>query len=77
VSVSSAAGPAAAINLMVSQDEGETWGPPRRLVASPFFNISPCEGSAAAVCRRATGLPVYHEFLGKSPSCCVWMLWVT
>jgi len=53
-------------HLMVSQDEGETWGPPRRLVASPVFSTQYLgEGSAAAVCRRRDRLPVYHEFLGK------------
>jgi len=40
VSVSVGGWAGSAINLMVSEDEGETWGPPRRLVASPFFNIS-------------------------------------
>jgi predicted neuraminidase len=55
-----------AVNLMVSEDEGETWGPPRRLVASPFFNISTLvKGPPLLFSDGSTGLPVYHEFLGK------------
>src|SRR3981081_4452046 len=51
---------------MVSQDEGETWNPPRRLVASPFFNISTLvKGPPLQFADGAIGLPVYHEFLGK------------
>jgi len=51
---------------MASEDEGETWGPPRRLVASPFFNISTLvKGAPLLFSDGATGLPVYHEFLGK------------
>jgi predicted neuraminidase len=66
VSVSVGGWAGSAINLMVSEDEGETWGPPRRLVASPFFNISTLvKGPPLQFADGATGLPVYHEFLGK------------
>jgi predicted neuraminidase len=66
VSVSVGGWAGSAINLMVSEDEGETWSPPRRLVASPFFNISTLvKGAPLQFAGGATGLPVYHEFLGK------------
>ena len=55
-----------AINLMASEDEGETWSAPRRLVASPFFNISTLvRGAPVQFADGTIGLPVYHEMLGK------------
>jgi predicted neuraminidase len=55
-----------AINLMVSDDEGETWSPPRRLVTSPFFNISTLvKGPPLQFADGTIGLPVYHEMAGK------------
>jgi len=66
VSVSVGGWAGSAINLMVSEDEGETWSPPRRLVASPLFNISTLvKGPPLLFADGATGLPVYHELLGK------------
>jgi len=55
-----------AINLTVSEDEGETWSAPRRLVATPFFNISTLvRGPLLQFSDGTVGLPVYHEMLGK------------
>jgi predicted neuraminidase len=55
-----------AINLTVSEDEGETWSAPRRLIASPFFNISTLvKGTPLQFSDGTIGLPVYHEMLGK------------
>lgn len=55
-----------AVNLMASEDEGETWSAARRLVASPFFNISTLvKGPLLQFADGAIGLPVYHEMLGK------------
>jgi predicted neuraminidase len=66
VSVSVGGWAGSAINLMVSEDEGETWGPPRRLIASPFFNISTLvKGPPVQLADGTIALPVYHEFLGK------------
>jgi len=66
VSVSVGGWAGSAINLMTSEDEGETWGPPRRLVASPFFNISTLvKGPLVQLTDGTIALPVYHEFLGK------------
>jgi predicted neuraminidase len=66
VSVSLGGWAGSAINLMSSEDEGETWGPPRRLVASPFFNISTLvKGAPLQLADGTIALPAYHEFLGK------------
>ena len=55
-----------AINLMASEDEGETWSVPRRLIASPFLNISTLVRGAPFLFTDGTiGLPVYHEMVGK------------
>jgi len=66
VSVSVGGWAGSAVNLMVSEDEGETWSPPRRLIASPFFNISTLvKGAPLLFSDGGVGLPVYHELLGK------------
>jgi predicted neuraminidase len=66
VSVSVGGWAGSAINLMISEDEGETWGPPRRLISSPFFNISTLvKGPPVQLTDGTIALPVYHEFLGK------------
>jgi predicted neuraminidase len=66
VSVSVGGWAGSAINLTISEDEGETWSPPRRLVSSPFFNISTLvKGAPLLFSDGTTALPVYHEFLGK------------
>jgi predicted neuraminidase len=54
------------ISLAESVDDGETWSRARRLVTSPFFNLSTLvKGSAFRYADGTIGLPVYHEFLGK------------
>jgi predicted neuraminidase len=66
VSVSVGGWAGSAVNLMVSEDEGETWSPPRRLIASPFFNISTLvKGAPLRFSDGTIALPVYHELLGK------------
>lgn len=56
------------ITLMTSSDEGEHWSAPRRLVTSPFLNISTLVKSAPFFYADGTmGLPVYHEFISKFP----------
>jgi len=66
VSVSVGGWGGSAINLTVSEDEGENWSAPRRLIASPFFNISTLvKGSPLQFADGTIGLPVYHEMLGK------------
>ena len=54
------------ISLAESTDDGRTWSRARRLVTSPFFNLSTLvKGSAFRYADGTIGLPVYHEFLGK------------
>jgi len=66
VSVSVGGWAGSAVNQMVSEDEGETWSPPRRLIASPFFNISTLvKGAPFQFSGGTIALPVYHELLGK------------
>jgi predicted neuraminidase len=66
VSVSMGGWSGSAINLTTSKDEGKTWTPPRRLIASPFFNLSTLVKGRPFLFKDGTiGLPVYHEFIGK------------
>ena len=66
VSVSIGGWAGSSINLIISQDEGLNWSAPKRLITSPFLNISTLlKGSAIHYTDGTIGLPVYHEFLGK------------
>ncbi|MFZ4536225.1 sialidase family protein [Propionivibrio sp.] len=54
------------ITAMSSTDDGATWSAPRRLVTSPFINISTLvKGAPFHYADGSIGLPVYHEFIGK------------
>lgn len=54
------------LNVVLSHDEGKSWSAPRRLVTSPFFNVSTLNKSPAIHYNNGSiGLPVYHEFIGK------------
>jgi predicted neuraminidase len=54
------------ISLVESTDQGRTWSRAKRLVTSPFFNLSTLvKGSAFRYADGSIGLPVYHEFFGK------------
>lgn len=49
-----------------STDDGLTWSDPRRLVTSPFLNISTLvKGAPAALADGGISLPAYHEFFTK------------
>lgn len=66
VSVSVGGWGGSAINLIESTDYGETWSPARRLVTSPFLNISTLVKNPVFEYADGTiGLPVYHELIGK------------
>ena len=55
-----------ALNVINSKDEGKSWSIPRRLITSPFANISTLNKCAALHYNDGSiGLPVYHEFIGK------------
>ncbi len=54
------------ITTMTSTDEGATWSAPRRLITSPFINISTLVKGAPFLYADGTmGLPEYHEFISK------------
>ncbi|MFA5632128.1 MAG: sialidase family protein [Porticoccaceae bacterium] len=66
VSVSLGGWAGSAINTMYSDDDGATWSQPRRLITSPFFNISTLVRNPPVFHSDGSiGLPIYHEFLGK------------
>jgi predicted neuraminidase len=66
VSVSVGGWGGSSINLLESEDGGETWGKVRRLITSPFLNVSTLvRNSPVFYTDGSIGLPVYHEFLGK------------
>jgi predicted neuraminidase len=54
------------ITAMRSTDEGAGWDPPRRLVTSPFLNVSTLvKGTPFLYADGSLGLPAYHEFIDK------------
>lgn len=66
VSVSVGGWSGSSINYTISNDGGNQWSTARRLVTSPFFNISTLVKGTPVLYRDGSiGLPVYHEFLGR------------
>ena len=54
------------ITAMRSTDEGDTWSDPRRMITSPFLNLSTLVRNAPFQYADGTlGFPVYHEFISK------------
>jgi len=54
------------ITAIASADDGASWSPARRLITSPFLNISTLvKGTPFNYSDGSIGLPVYHEFIGK------------
>ena len=54
------------INTVYSDDSGVTWSPTKKIITSPFFNISTLvKGNPVLYSDGSIGLPVYHEFIGK------------
>jgi predicted neuraminidase len=54
------------ITAITSKDDGASWNPARRLITSPFINISTLvKGTPFLYSDGTMGLPVYHEFIGK------------
>ena len=66
VSVSVGGWSGSAINYISSTDNGENWSEARRLVSSPFFNLSTLvKGEPLFMKDGAIAIPVYHEMIGK------------
>lgn len=66
VSVSYGGWATSAINVMYSDNDGQSWSTPTRLISSPFFNISTLVKTNPLYLEDGTLLlPVYHEFIGK------------
>jgi predicted neuraminidase len=66
VSVSLGGWSGSAVNFRISEDEGASFGPARRLVTSPLLNVGTLvRGPAISFEDGSLGLPVYHELLGK------------
>ena len=54
------------INVMTSLDDGQTWHRSKRLVNTPFLNISTLIKNDVITYEDGTfGLPVYHELIGE------------
>jgi len=65
VSVSVGGWRGSAINLTISGDDGETWSRPKRLMTSPFLNLSTLVKGPPLLLEDATmAVPAYHEFIG-------------
>lgn len=66
VTVSMGGWAGSSITAVTSADDGATWSPARRLITSPFLNISTLVKGAPFLYADGTlGLPVYHEFVSK------------
>ena len=54
------------ISTVISDDEGLTWGPAKRLITSPFINLSTLVKSPTIQFSDGRlGLPAYHEWIGR------------
>jgi len=54
------------LNYKVSRDEGKTWSDSRKLLLSPFFNLTNnVKNQGLILSQGAFLLPVYHEFIHK------------
>lgn len=66
VSVSMGGWAGSAINAIYSDDSGSTWSAPKRLITSPFLNLSTLVRNPPVFHEDGSiGLPIYHEFIGK------------
>ncbi len=66
VSVSVGGWSGSSINMVISDDAGQSWSKPVRLISSPVLNVSTLvKGPPFFYADGTIGLPVYHEFAGK------------
>ncbi len=55
-----------AVNYRISLSSGADFGPAKRLVTTPFFNVSTLVRTTPILYQDGgIGLPIYHEFVGK------------
>jgi predicted neuraminidase len=65
VSVSMAGWATSQINMSLSHDDGQTWHPSKRLVLTPFLNISTLiKNDVITYADGSIGITAYHELLG-------------
>ncbi|HBI24083.1 MAG TPA: hypothetical protein DDX84_07775 [Nitrospiraceae bacterium] len=56
------------LNYKISYDHGKTWTPSKKLVLSPFFNLSNLvKNKPMLLDGGGFLLPIYHEFINKYP----------
>lgn len=68
VSVSIGGWSGSSLNLKQSEDGGRTWSKAKRLVTSPFFNLSTLvKGRPMVLTDGSPAIPVYHEFIAHLP----------
>ncbi|HEY5734791.1 MAG TPA: sialidase family protein, partial [Gammaproteobacteria bacterium] len=66
VSVSFGGWAASSLNVRFSDDGGQQWTPARRIVTSPFINISTLvKGKPFNLSNGDVAIPTYHELMGK------------
>jgi predicted neuraminidase len=66
VSVSFGGWAASSLNVRFSDDGGQQWTPARRVVTSPFINISTLvKGKPINLSNGDVAVPTYHELMGK------------
>lgn len=66
VSVSLGGWATANLNIITSTDEGKTWQAARRIITSPFLNLSTLvRGTPYFYSDGSMALPIYHEMAGK------------
>lgn len=66
VSVSLAGWATSQLNMALSYDDGQTWHASKRLVTSPFINISTLVKNDGVIYQDGTiGITAYHELLGE------------
>jgi predicted neuraminidase len=66
VSVSVGGWSGSSINVTMSKDDGDTWSPIKRLITSPFLNLSTLvKGFPIRLDDGTIALPVYHELIGR------------
>lgn len=65
VSVSAGGWSGSSVNFVRSADNGKTWSRPKKLITSPFFNVSTAVRSKPVLFSDGSiGVPVYHELAG-------------